>query len=146
MFLADLLSRAYLSKSTEPEDKEFEFVNMASCVPISDPRLEEIRQEIQADETMKILMKVILQGWPDDKASMSSLALPYFNQRDELTVQNGLIFRGERVVVPKQLRELMKQKIHSSLMGTEACLRRAMHLLAWNEFRNEAASGIVRNL
>lgn len=28
---------------------------MASCVPISDPRLEEIRQETQADETMQIL-------------------------------------------------------------------------------------------
>ena len=45
MFLADLLSRAYLPKSPEPEDKEFEFVNMASFVPISDARLEEIKQE-----------------------------------------------------------------------------------------------------
>lgn len=120
VFLADLLSRAYLPKSPEPEDKEFEFVIMASCVPISDPRLEEIRQETQTDETMQILMKVILQGWPDDKSSMPSLALPYFNQRGELTVQNGLIFRGERVVVPKNLRELMKQKIQTSHMDTKA--------------------------
>lgn len=110
MFLTDLLSRAYLPKSPEPEDNEFEFVNMASCVPISDPRLEEIRQETQDDETMQVLMKVILQDWPDDKSSVPSLALPYFNQRDELAVQNGLIFRGERVVVPKKLREVMKQK------------------------------------
>ena len=36
MFLADLLSRAYLPKSPEPEDKEFESVNMARCVPISE--------------------------------------------------------------------------------------------------------------
>ena len=60
MFLADLLSRAYLPKSPEPEDKEFEFVNMASCVPISDPGLEEIRQETRADEPMQVLTKVIL--------------------------------------------------------------------------------------
>ena len=131
MFLADLLSRAYLPKKPESEDREFEFVNMASCVPISDPRLEEIRQETRADETMQVLTQVILQGWPDDKSSVPTLALPFFSQRDELTVQNGLIFRGERVVVPKKLRETMKQKIHSSHMGTEACLRRARECIFW---------------
>ena len=123
MFLADLLSRVFLPKSPEPEDGEFEFVNMASCVPISDPRLEEIRQETQVDKVMQVLTKVILQGWPNEKSSVHPLALPYFYQREELTVQNGLIFRGERVVVPKKLRETMKQQIHSSQMGVEACLR-----------------------
>ena len=77
---------------------------MASCIPISDPTLEEIRQETRADESMQVLTKVILQGWPDDmKSSVPPIALPYFNQRDELMVQNGLIFRGERVVVRKML-------------------------------------------
>lgn len=46
MFLVDLLLRVYLSKSLELEDKEFEFVNMVSCVSILDFRLEEIREEI----------------------------------------------------------------------------------------------------
>lgn len=73
-------------------------------------------------------MKVILQGWPDDKSSVPALALPYFNQRDELTAQNGIIFRGERVVIPAKV---MKQKVHSSHMGTEACLRRARECLFW---------------
>ena len=62
---------------------------------------------------------------------MPLIAFPYFNQRDELTVQNGLIFRGERVVVPKKLREVMNQKIHSSHMGTEACLRGARESIYW---------------
>lgn len=43
MFLVDLLLRVYLLKSLELEDKEFEFVNMVSCVLILDFRLEEIR-------------------------------------------------------------------------------------------------------
>ena len=131
MFLADLLSRAYLPKNSEPEGEEFESVNMVSYVPISDWRLEEIRLATQNDESLQVLMKVILQGWPDDKSSVPALALPYFNQRDELTAQNGIIFRGERVVIPAKLREVMKQKVHSSHMGTEACLRRARECLFW---------------
>lgn len=62
---------------------------------------------------------------------MPSLALPYFNQRDELTVQNGLIFRGEHVVVPAKPRESMKNKIHSSHLGTEACLISASECIFW---------------
>ena len=107
---------------------------MASCVPISDPRLEEIRQETQADETMQVLTQVILQGWPDDKSSVPTLALPFFSQRDELTVQNGLIFRGERVVVPKKLRETEVENTlftygYRSLPQTS----QGVHILAWNE-------------
>ena len=131
MFLADLLSRAYLPKNSEPEGEELESVNMASYVPISDQRLEEIRLATQNDESLQVLMKVILQSWPDDKSSVPALALPYFNQRDELTAQNGIIFRGECVVIPTKLREVMKQKVHSSHMGTEACLRRARECLFW---------------
>ena len=73
----------------------------------------------------------VLQGWPNDKSSVPPEALPCFNQRDELTVQNGLIFKGERVVVPKKLQEVTKEKLHSSHMGTEACLRRARESIYW---------------
>ena len=44
---------------------------------------------------------------------------------DELTVQDGLVFKGNSVVIPKSLRTDMKLKIHSSHLGIEACLRRA---------------------
>ena len=37
----------------------------------------------------------------------------------------------QNVEDPKKLREVMKQKIHSSHMGTEACLRRARESIYW---------------
>ena len=73
MFLADLLSRAYLTKDAEPESQKFECVNMASYVPISDERLEKIRQETQRDESLQVLIKVFLQGWPEDNSSVPAL-------------------------------------------------------------------------
>ena len=73
MFQADLLSRAYLTKDAEPESQKFESVNMASYVPISDQRLEEITQKTQRDESLQVLIKVILQDWPEDKSSVPAL-------------------------------------------------------------------------
>lgn len=55
--------------------------------------------------SLKVLMKVTLQGWPDDKSSVSVLALLFYNQRDALTVENGIIFRSKRVVITTRLRE-----------------------------------------
>ena len=57
--------------------------------------------------------------------------------RDELTVQDGLIFRGERVVIPSSLRQVMKQKVHSSHMGIDSCLRRAREHIYWTAMSAE---------
>ena len=73
MFQADLLSRAYLTKDAEPESQKFESVNMANYVPISDQRLEEITQKTQRDKSLQVLIKVILQDWPEGKSSVPAL-------------------------------------------------------------------------
>ena len=56
---------------------------------------------------------------------------PFFCVRDEMAVYDGLIFKGERIVVPKSLRSTMKKEIHSSHIGREGCLRRARESMFW---------------
>ena len=104
---------------------------MASFLPISDQRLQEIRTEREKDETLQILKSVILQGWPAERNAVPAQVTPYYCVRDELSVQDGLIFRSDRVVIPKALRGEMKMKIHSSHMGAESCLRRARECIFW---------------
>lgn len=41
----------------------------------------------------------------------------YFNFREELSVQNGVVFKGERIVVPLSLRQCIIDKIHASHLG-----------------------------
>ena len=99
MYIADLLSRAYLPEVGREDDKEFELVNMVKALPISDRKIQEIRQETDTDQTLQVVKSLILKGWPDDKGDLPLQATPYYSLRDELTVQDGLIFKGERLVV-----------------------------------------------
>jgi hypothetical protein len=69
------------------------------------------------DESLQILKDTILCGWPHKREDTPSLAKPYFDIRDELTVQDGILFRGERAIIPKTLRSDMMQRIHSSHIG-----------------------------
>lgn len=53
------------------------------------------------------------------------------DMRDELTLQDGLIFKANPVVIPRSLHADMKARIHSSHLGTESCLRRARECIYW---------------
>ena len=60
--------------------------------------------------TLQELGTVIMEGWPNDRRRVPDL-LPYFSYRDELTIQDGVIFRGERIVIPSSLRKSIKEKV-----------------------------------
>jgi len=100
MFLADTLSRAYLPSRVQVESG-FETIKVTNYLPISQATLLQIQRETEKDETLQTLKAVIQQGWPDDESTLPSVVSPYVNARDEMSVQDGLIFKGERVVVPK---------------------------------------------
>jgi len=57
--------------------------------------------------------------------------------RDELTTQNGLVFKGEQIVIPIGLRADMKKAVHSSHIRIEGCLRRARECLFWPGMSSE---------
>ena len=130
MFLADTLSKAYLPSCTQVES-EFEAINMMKYLPISEARLLRIQRETEKDESLQALKAVIQQVWPEDKSALPPVVPPYFNMRDEMSVQNGLIFKGERVVVPKAARGELLRRIHNSHLGVNGCLNRARECLYW---------------
>ena len=75
------------------------------CLKPSTPK--EIKDRTQKDNSLLELIKVIKAGWPETKGELSHLVLPFFDIRDELSICNGIVIRGERVVVPKSLRQDM---------------------------------------
>ena len=56
---------------------------------------------------------------------------PFWNNRDELTIQNGILFKGMKVVIPQALRHEMIKRTHSSHLGIEASLRKARDVIYW---------------
>ena len=128
MFLADTFSRASLPAGKQDES-EFETINMMKYLPVSKERLLLIQQDTEADESLQVLKAVIHKGWPEHKSNVPSIISPYFKMRDEMSIQDGLIFNGERVVVPRASRSELLTRIHSSHLGVNGCLNRACECL-----------------
>lgn len=132
MYIADTLSRAYLKETDNSDfEKNLEIVNMVQYLPMTESRLSDIRKHTCSDESLQVLKDTILQGWPLKRENCSPLAKPYFDFRDELSVQDGILLRGERAIVPKTLRTDMMQRVHSSHIGIGGCLRRAKECMYW---------------
>ena len=142
MYLADTLSRAYLSLSpTDTQrsetEKEVESIHAVDYLAISEQQLSEIKQETAKDPTLQTLKNVILRGWPENSSSVPKEVSEYFNVRDELAVQDGIIFKGQRCVIPKTLRQKVKEKIHRAHIGIQGCLRRAREVVYWPSMNQE---------
>ena len=57
----------------------------------------------------------------------------YYQYRSELSVVNGLVFKGDRVVIPSSIsmRKEIKEKIHQGHMGIETCKVIARQVVFW---------------
>ena len=92
-------------------------------MPVSKPKLEEIRGETAKDEPLKDLIEIIKRGWPETKACVSNSTRMYWDVRDELSELNGIILRGERILIPISMRKEMLERIHQGHMGIEKSKR-----------------------
>ena len=86
---------------------------------------------------MQVLKTTILKGWLEDKSRVSRLVTPYYSVRDELSIYDSLVFKGEQLVVPQARRAEMKKELHASHAGVEGCLRRARESVHWPSMNSE---------
>ena len=100
-------------------------------MPISDQKLAKLKNETQNDSSLQDLKHVVEIGWPKSKQEAPVTTMPYWNCRDEISTANGIVFKGERVIVPKGMQADMLSLIHSSHLGAEKCKRRAKEVLYW---------------
>lgn len=129
MYLADTLSRAYL-KDQPSDQEEIESVNAIEYIALKTDKIIRIRDATERDPALQTLKALIKQGWPPKEEVPTSIT-HYFSHRDELAVTDGLIFRGERLVIPRSLRQEMLHELHRGHTGVEGSLRRARETIYW---------------
>ncbi|XP_022790920.1 uncharacterized protein K02A2.6-like [Stylophora pistillata] len=132
MYLADTLSRAYLPyDGSHGIASEIESINMTQHIRLKPSTLQEIKDHTQKEDSLLELIKVIKAGWPETKGELCHLVLPFFDVRDELSVCDGIVIRGERVVVPKSLPRDMLYRLHYAHSGVVSTLLLARESVYW---------------
>ena len=133
LHIADTLSRAHLDSVEGNQDDRARIMNIYAFAEIPDKRLDEIREATLPDTSLQTVIKLVLDGWPQDKHNINipSQALPYFDMRDSLSIVDGILVKGEAIVIPSELRASIKKRLHSAHLGCESMKRRARGIVFW---------------
>jgi hypothetical protein len=134
MVIADTLSRSPLEGDDSnqlQEDVKAYVDEVVSSWPVSDARLNELREATAQDINLKTTIEQTMQGWPTHKQDVWLGAREFFGVKSELSVCSGLLLRGDRIVVPFNMRKEILARIHDGHQGVTKCRERANQAVWW---------------
>ena len=141
MYLADTLSRAYPGMKVNTVEEHFchtlEDINLTEELSLDEQFIERIKQETEKDDELQTIISLGKYGWPRAKKDLRGEAHAYFAHRHELSTQNGLLFKMDRIVIPKSMRSELIHMFHATHIGVEGCLRRARECYFWPLMNSE---------
>ena len=148
MIWADHFSRSFPATSSDSAS-QFYSEHVAAVSDLSDFKIDLQRAEslhlLIASESLKTellrsshrdpivneLRPILRVGWPDSPSKLNADLREFYNFRDELVIEDGILFKGVRIYVPSESRNEVLQRIHSSHIGIQGCLRRAREAVFW---------------
>ena len=138
MYLADLLSRDYLDDPVEDDPEMVEVVHeITSNLAISSVILGNLREETAKDTGLQAVMEYYQKGWPANNKKVVSEARPYWKIRHDLFVEDGLVIKEDRVIVPPVLRAKVLKTLHAAHQGIEKTRARARQVVYWPGLGND---------
>ncbi|XP_015124738.1 uncharacterized protein LOC107046602 [Diachasma alloeum] len=119
LHIADALSRAHLLDSEEDEkdlETQILFINYRDYM--SEGKLEKFVRETEKDKNLQIMKHFVQFGWPNHNKIPNELK-QYGKMSHEIFYMEGILFKGNQMIVPETLRRDMLDKLHYSHPGIE---------------------------
>ena len=125
---ADVLSRLPLPGHAGEVPVPEEIVLLLEGLQTSPVSANHIKTWTNNDPTLARVKKLVLQGWVDTK---DPLIQPYQHRKDELSVQDGCLLWGCRVIVPPQGRGKVLEELHTAHPGISRMKSLARSYIWW---------------
>ena len=104
---------------------------------VSSTEIELIHEETSKDPTLTLLRHYIHMGWPNDHRMLPQELHIFWNYREDLSMENRLITKGARLLIPSTLRKKVLEQIHNGHLGIEKCMLKARDSVFWPGISND---------
>ncbi|MEW8548052.1 MAG: RNase H-like domain-containing protein [Candidatus Thiodiazotropha sp.] len=131
--LGDALSRNYVSETFPNliQGLDTHVHTVIRSLPVSDIKIQRIQDVTRDDKQMQMLIGVIKSGWPETRQSCPNNVLEYWNHRDEISCENDIVFKGQKLVIPAAMRDEMIKAVHVGHFGIDKSVGRARDIMFW---------------
>ena len=113
---ADALSRLPLAVVPAETDTPPEVILLMEHLCDSPVTAHDIQAATWKDPLLSKVLQYVRRGWPDNNTGGADLS-PFFTRRAELSLQDGCILWGSRVIVPSQHRKAVLEELHEAHPG-----------------------------
>ncbi|KAB0792847.1 hypothetical protein PPYR_14806, partial [Photinus pyralis] len=133
LVMTDTLSR--LNETKEFNDQlnlEEQVCLIEKNVKVSDTKIEQLATSTNNDKNLKIIKNYINNGWPKSLNKVPSQLKPYYKLRSEITLgSKGLIYMGQRIIIPTEWQNKILSDIHVGHLGIQKCILKARNCVYW---------------
>ena len=85
-----------------------------------------------------------MSGWPDDKLKTPLCVREYWPYGDELTTENGIVYRGIRIIIPVSMRREMTARAHRSHLRIQYTTSSARDIMYWPRMTADLTEAVQR--
>ena len=144
-FDADALSRAPIDKPEDEDEPEVYETTLQMVHEIVQDNMEDATTPTTWAEIIKAaedgecaeLRNYALNGWPQKDQLLSSI-MPYWSRRDEIWINDeGLLVMDSRLVIPKNLRRFVLDRLKALHLGPVKTYQRARTTLWWPQMTSQ---------
>ena len=92
-----------------------------------------------------MLKHTITQGCPSTIKEVPSVLQPYWTFREELIIDDGIILKGTRIVIPAQKCEDVLKLVHEGHLDLSKCKLHAKETVYWPGINNDQLEKMILN-
>ena len=126
MQLADALSRCPARAS-----QEIKLDMRVDYIAFTKPWIEKLKDSTQRDPILAMVYQLTQQGWPHQRRHVPRLARRYWDFRDELSTDDGMLLKGPRLVIPGELQEEYLSRLHEGYLSASKVQENAKQHMYW---------------
>ena len=89
-------------------------IQLSTHCPVSKRKMEKFKEETLKDGKLQKLNLYMEKGWPP-KTQIHVDAASYKNYRDELSSHEGILLKGNRIIVPTSMRSEINRSFPSAI-------------------------------
>ena len=126
MQLADALSHCPARAS-----QEIKLDMRVDYIAFTKPWIEKLKDSTQRDPILATVYQLTQQGWLHQRRHVPCLARRYWDFRDELSTDDGMLLKGPRLIIPGELQEEYLSRLHEGHLSANKVQENAKHHMYW---------------
>ena len=135
MAIADALSRLCEDETNPIDGLDVKIHTTLTQFSIS--CLERIKEATATDTELMALKEIVYNGWPEKQQDVPNLCRPYWNFRDEISIDDGILLKSSRIIIPKKMQREILETLHQPHLGMQKTKLRARETVFWTNINRD---------